>query len=158
MTRIFLALATVIFASVSLMGSPARACISCEYTPQVVNTPSPHAAKRKKIKSYQAKRKPSAKTKTVRKKPSTTQAKAKPTPAPRQTAKQDVAKEEAVKEKVAKTETETETEEHPRVSGSSVLMQHSIPRQEKPLEAADAEGACKKFIPAVGATVSVACN
>ena len=76
MTRILLAFATILFASVALFNSAAQACISCNYTPEVVNTPNPNAAKSKKYKSHQAKRKPSSsKSKAARKKPPTTQAK-----------------------------------------------------------------------------------
>lgn len=170
MTRILLAFATVLFASVALFNSGAQACISCSYTPEVVNTPNPNAAKRNKYKSHQAKRKPSSnKRKAARKKPPATQAKKTkpPVAAPRQAAKEDAPNNEAVKdETVVKDETAAKdedaktaaTESPPRVSGSSVLMQHSIPRQEEPVAAAEAEETCKKFVPAVGATVSVACD
>lgn len=165
MTRFFIAIAAALFAVTSLFTPAAEACISCEYTPPVVNTPHPSAKRAYKKRSYQA-RKPSYSRKKnagakKRQKP-TTHAKAKPTPAPSK-AKADVAKadvkkdeDESVSKEVAKTE---DTETGPRLTGSSALLQQSIPRREekKPVETVEV-GACKKFIPAVGATVSVACE
>lgn len=161
MTRIILAIATVVFASASLFTTAAQACISCNYTPEVVNTPNPNAARRNKYKTNQAKkpRAPAASKSARKKQPAAqapaTQAKAKPAPAP--APREEAAKAEPVTDEVAKTETST-PESGPRLTGSSALMQHSIPKQEEPVTAADAEGACKRFIPAVGATVSVACD
>ncbi len=156
MTRSILALATVIFASIPLFTPGAQACISCNYTPEVVNTPNPNAAKRNKARTNQAKkqRSPAAKRKTVRKTPPAapaTQAKAKPAPAA------PAPKETVAKSKPVPAETGP-TQSGPGLTGSSALMQHSIPKQPEPVAAAEAEGACKRFIPAVGATVSVACD
>lgn len=162
MARSILALAAVIFASASLFTTGAEACISCNYTPEVVNTPNPNAAKRNKANRAQVKRQrnPGAsKSKTVRKQPAKSQpakmqAKAQQKQPP---VSEAVKAEPVITKEVATTETE-KVETGPRLTGSSALMQHSIPKQEEPVTAADAEGACKKFIPAVGATVSVACE
>lgn len=165
MTRFFIAIAAALFAVTSLFTSAAEACISCEYTPPVVNTPHPSAKRAYKKRSYQA-RKPSYSRKRKagikrKRKPAKTHAKAKPTPAPSKKAdvakaEPEVKKDEPVSKEVAKTE---DTETGPRLTGSSALLQQSIPRREekKPVETVEVD-ACKKFIPAVGATVSVACE
>lgn len=81
----------------------------------------------------------------------------------------------------AKVETTAASEDAPRITGSSALIQSAIPSQSgtttdgtKPLEAApsnsdknvkaetahaaDASSTCKKFVPALGTTVSIGCN
>ena len=164
MNRIFLAIATALLASATLFGTPAEACISCEYTPEVVNTPNPnargkqprtHQAKQKQrspAKSQAARKSQPAKTKQVKAAPARTAAPAvaKADPAP--------AAVEAAPE--AQTETVEKVETGPRLTGSSALMQHSIPREEEPepVAAADAQHLCKKFVPAIGSTVSVPCD
>lgn len=100
-------------------------------------------------------------------------------PAPR-VAKADTSKTVAAK---ADSKTESVAEETPRVTGSSALIQGSVPADEtdnatlepvsdvkaeapstsNTVTAAaeapqDASGTCKKFIPAIGTTVSVGCN
>jgi hypothetical protein len=99
-------------------------------------------------------------------------------PAPR-VAKADTSKTIAAK---ADSKTESVAEETPRVTGSSALIQGSVPAEtdnatQEPVSdvkaeapstsntvtaAADApqdtSGTCKKFIPAIGTTVSVGCN
>lgn len=165
MTRIFLAIAAALFATTSLFSNAAEACISCEYTPQVVNTPNPNAKRQPKrnqaVRKQQmspaaakaAKQRQQAKAKAEGR--ARAEAKAKAAAAPKAAG----AKAERVVDEVAKVETEAETTETgPRLTGSSALMQQSIPKEEEPVTAADAEGACKKFIPAVGATVSVPCE
>ncbi|AHB50300.1 hypothetical protein W911_13765 [Hyphomicrobium nitrativorans NL23] len=163
MTRIFLAIATALLASATLFGTPAEACISCEYTPEVVNTPNPNA-RGKQPRRHQAKQKQRspAKSQAARKaqpaKAKAQQVKAAPAPAPAP----EIAKAEpepAVVEAAPETQAE-KVETGPRLTGSSALMQHSIPREEEPepVAAAEAEHLCKKFVPAIGSTVSVPCE
>ena len=166
MTRMFLAIATALFAATSLFATTAEACISCEYTPEVVNTPNPNA-KSKNQRRHQAKQKQRspAKSQAARKaqpsKARTKQVKA----APAQAAVPAVAKvepESAVDAAPQTQANETQAESGPRLTGSSALMQRSIPQKDEPdpepVAAADAEQACKKFVPAVGAMVSVPCE
>lgn len=94
-----------------------------------------------------------------------------------------VAKAEPVKAEAAKSEPQnidTATDAAPRVTGSSALVQGSIPVEDETStpssdvkadapatdstvtaateQAPDANGSCKKFIPAIGTTVSVGCG
>lgn len=156
MTRITLAIATALFASTLLLTPAAQACISCNYTPEVVNTPHPNA-KRQQKRGQAAKKQQrvpaAAKSQAARKGQPAKAAKKAPEP------KAAIAKAEPVENEAGNSQAEA-TEAGPRLTGSSALMQQSIPRQEEaaPVAAADAEAACKKFIPAVGATVSVPCD
>lgn len=167
MTRIVLAIATALFATATLFTGTAEACISCEYTPQVVNTPNPNA--KRKPKSSQGVRAQQMAPAAAKAAKLRQQAKAKAEARARAEArakaaaarhKAAVAKAEPAADEVAKAKPESEgTETGPRLTGSSALMQQSIPQEkDEPVAAADAEHACKKFVPAVGATVSVPCE
>lgn len=115
------------------------------------------AAQKKKAHAQQAARKPEKKAPRV--------AKAEPKAAEKTTAAKVTAQ-------TTETATETTTEETSRVTGSSALIQGSIPAEEQtqadaatdaPSEAtvtASTEGSetCKKFIPAIGTTVTVGCG
>ena len=162
MARIVFAIATALFAITSLLATTAEACISCEYTPEVVNTPNPNA-RGKLPKRHQAKQKQRspAKSQAARKtQPSKAKAQqAKSAPAPVRApgvakAEPDPRSEPAPEAQAEKVET------GPRLTGSSALMQQAIPREEEPepVAAAEAEHLCKKFVPAIGSTVSVPCE
>jgi hypothetical protein len=147
-TRTILTLAVALFGASTLFGSAAEACISCEYVPEVVNTPTKQ--------TYKAKR---HQKKTL----SVARSKAAP-------AKKRVGKSESVAkvERPAKTEAapaaktdvaKTETESTPRLTGSSALIQTSVPPAPTVTAVADDEGgACKKFFPTVGKALSVPCE
>lgn len=165
MARIFLAIATALFATASLLGSPAEACISCEYTPEVVNTPNPNA-KGKPPKRHQARQKQRspAKSHTARKAPPARAKAQQAKSAPAAARVPEVAKVEPAtgSEPAPETAATAPAETGPRLTGSSALMQRSIPQKDEPdpepVAAAEAEQACKKFVPAVGAMVSVPCE
>jgi hypothetical protein len=94
---------------------------------------------------------------------------AKTEPAARKPAAEPVTK-EAAKPDASKTETpKTETtetgavDEAPRLTGSSALVEQSLPPQTPEAAAPSPEGAskepgCTKFVPAIGTTVSVECG
>lgn len=167
MARIFLAIATALFATTSLLGTPAEACISCEYTPEVVNTPNPNARgklpKRHQAKQKQKQRSP-AKSHTARKTPAARAKAQQAKSAPAAARVPGVAKVEPAtgSEPAPETAATAPAETGPRLTGSSALMQRSIPQKDEPdpepVAAAEAEQACKKFVPAVGAMVSVPCE
>ena len=165
MARIFLAIATALFATTLLLGTPAEACISCEYTPEVVNTPNPNA-RGKLPKRHQAKQKQRspAKSHTARKTPPARAKAQQAKSAPAAARVPEVAKVEPAtgSEPAPETAATAPAETGPRLTGSSALMQRSIPQKDEPdpepVAAAEAEQACKKFVPAVGAMVSVPCE
>lgn len=146
-TRTVLTVAALLFGASTLLGSTAQACVSCEYVPEVVNTPTKKSlhAKRKHKKSPPVARQTAPTRKHVGKSGSIARtAPAKVETAP---AKSDVAK------------TDAETEGTQRLTGSSALIQSSLPSPQPVTAAAESEeGACKKFFPAVGKTLSVPCE
>lgn len=131
MTRTILTIASAILAASTLVASQAQACISCNYVPEVVHTPSPNhgypARKRIAVKEHAIPAKPRiVKSQVAEKK--------------RVAAKKvDIAKAPAAKEtkvaEAAKPATET---------------------SEPATQVADL--GCRKFIATVGTTVSVPCE
>lgn len=152
MTRTILAAATAFLAATTLMADQARACISCEYTPEVVRE---NLTSRSTVKSRVSARTVAASPRAVRPRfarPS--QPAAKPT---------HVARAVVVKAPTAKAkEITTGSVEKPAdpsasdaaakapASTSTVLMSQETRTAE--LQPAKAVG-CKKFLPAVGVTV-----
>jgi hypothetical protein len=168
MNRSKLCIATAFLALPTLFASTAQACISCEYTPEVVRSssttyegpgsyshqrayaververversrPARHIARRNDDDDKPAK----AKEQTARVTPS----------AP--------AVEQVATTEPAKIEKKPENNENSSISVASAKVAEAdpAPAVETPKEVADAKPAgCKKFFPAVGMTVSVPCE
>jgi hypothetical protein len=173
MNRSTLCIATAFLALPTLFASTAQACISCEYTPEVVRSssttyegPGSYAHQR----SYRAERververvrpiKRIIKTTTARNNDDDD----KPAKVKKQTA--SVTPPAPAVEQVATTEP-TKIETKPALNENSSISVASAnvaevapaPTVEAPKEVADAKPAgCKKFFPAVGMTVSVPCE
>lgn len=116
--------------------------------------------------------------KQAKKRPPVQQA-ARPEKSTPRVAKAEPVKAEASKSEPAKNDTASD-DSAPRITGSSALIQGSIPVEEEAVtpaadvkaeapatdstvtasteQAPDASGSCKKFIPAIGMTVSVGCG
>jgi hypothetical protein len=138
MTRTILAIATALLATTTLFASGAKACISCSYTPEVL-----HASE----KSY--------KVKSVEKQRAYAASKELNALA----AQKRIAKSAAAAKKVetahaapAEKEADTETK--------TVATASSVDAEAAPAQEAKVAGnvGCKKFFPAVGATVTVPCE
>lgn len=134
--RTLIALTALLFFATTLAPGPARACISCSYTPEVVTTPSPHAkAKPKKRVEKSQRHAPAAKKKIVRR----------PKPAPVESAKS------------APAEPQTEAES-PSVSTAKLNGDEAGPDEETAEGHSSSGIGCKKFSPTAGTTVSVPCE
>jgi hypothetical protein len=138
MIRTVLATAAALFAAGPLFVSPAAACISCEYTPEVVNTPVPGAKKHKRavVKERPAKKRAVQRAKVVPKapEPETYTAAKKPAPAP--------------------------VEARADAQGAGDATETPSGTEAKPIEEAKApeDVGCKRFSPTAGRTVPVPCN
>lgn len=145
MTRTSLAIAAALFAATTFLSSGANACISCNYVPEVVNTPVySHGAKSySKKRVYQAAKK---KARPAKRQVVETETKAR---------KVETAK--VVEPEVVETEVETE---------NSTISTASVDKGEagEPKAAASPEPkvskavGCKKFFPTVGMTLTVPCE
>lgn len=160
MIRTILTLTVALLVWQPLLASPSAACISCEYKPEVINTPVGKAGKKKA-------RDTAAKARSIKKR------------VPSQVAVPKV-EPKSVEPKVVETKAEpveTYTASKKPVSaptepvggsqpdsGSAAVAAASTPpaspEPSKPVEEAKApeELGCKKFIPTAGITVSVACE
>lgn len=149
MARNILALGTAFFVAASVFGSAAQACISCNYVPEVVNTPVRGQAAlgaSKKQRAYAA----NAKKERAARKPTTQIAKA--APVSKSTVAAKVTKEAAVPAPV-------ETLKDVPVSVASVIERKELALNDVKEEAAAvADVGCKKFFPAVGMTLTVPCE
>ena len=149
MARNILALGTAFFVAASVFGSAAQACISCNYVPEVVNTPVRGQAAlgaSKKQRAYAA----NAKKERAARKPTTQIAKA--APVSKSTVAAKVTKEAAVPAPV-------ETVKDVPVSVASVIERKELALNDVKEEAAAvADVGCKKFFPAVGMTLTVPCE
>lgn len=149
MIRAILAASAALFAAGPLFVSPAAACISCEYTPEVVNTP----VGGKKVKK---------------------KAVAKQRPAPL-APKRPVQREIAVPKVVEPEETYTAAKKpvsvptdpagtQPSAEGAPAVAAAATPAgsepSSKPIEEAKAPSdfGCKRFSPTAGTTVPVPCD
>ena len=137
MTRTVLAAAVALIAAATSFTSAAEACISCEYVPEVVNTPV-------RGKTYQKKRV------VVAAKPADVRVPkkriAKPAP---------VTKEVAVA-KAEPAETETEETAVTRPIPTAALLEARPTAARKPEVVADL--GCKKFFATIGQTLTVPCE
>jgi hypothetical protein len=144
MTRTLLAIAAALFAATTFLAPAAEACISCEYTPEVVNTP---------VYSHGAKR--------YAKKRVYTAAKKKARPAKKQIVetRAKVKKVETAKAAIEAAPIEVEAEsENSTISTASVDESEIV--EAKPVEAPKVSKnvGCKKFFPTVGMTLTVPCE
>ncbi len=153
--------------------TPAAACISCEYTPEVANSPHPKA--RRKVRNSMAKERPAKRRAPARQVAS-------PKDVPQAAPRRDVVTKEAAPERETSAESETSaaeayptskkpsaapveragaeaaaSQEHMQAS-TGAPAPSSISAPSKPPETVAAPLGCKKFIPTAGVTVSVACN
>lgn len=165
MTSIRFAVAAALFAAASLIASTAEACVSCNYTPEVVNTPTKtQKAKRaerpaRETKKRVAKRPPAhqrPEPEIARKPPANepdTEADTAAAPA-NEPATETVAKAPAAATEPAAAPVDTE----PRSTSSSATTAFANRgvRTEEP--AADAAVGCKRFSPTAGTTVPVPCD
>jgi len=149
-----------------LFVSPAAACISCEYTPEVANSPHPNG--RRKARNAAAKERPAKRRAPARQI-------AGPQGSPKAAASRSVAKDivpeveapavEAYtvskKPSAAPVERAERVDSRPHVQASTeqpALTNASAPSTRPETAAAPAALGCKKFIPTAGVTVSVACE
>ena len=154
MTRTSLAIAAALFAATTFLSSGANACISCNYVPEVVNTPVYSHGAKSYSKSYSKKRVYQAAKKKAR--PAKRQIVETETKARKvETAK--VVEPKVVEPEVVETEVETE---------NSTISTASVDKGEagEPKAAASPEPkvskavGCKKFFPTVGMTLTVPCE
>lgn len=147
MIRAILAASAALFAAGPLFVSPAAACISCEYTPEVVNTPVPGAKKFKK------------------------KAVAKERPAPKRPVKREIAVPKVVEPEetytAAKKPVSVPTDPagaQPSAADTPAVAAAATPAgsepSSKPIEEAKAPSdfGCKRFSPTAGTTVPVPCD
>jgi hypothetical protein len=144
MTRTFIATATAVFGAITLFASAAQACISCEYTPEVVNTPVYshgdyyHARARVRVRAV---------VKVPRIRPSKEVAEIERAPK-----KVESAKAEPVELDVKA--------ENSSISTTSVDKKETAEAKPAPVKEAEASASvgCKKFFPSVGMTLTVPCE
>lgn len=151
MTRTILALAAALVSATTLFATSAQACISCNYTPEVVNTPV-------RGKSYAQKRvyvatpaQPARRAKSVTK--------------PVMVAKPvEVAKPKTI-ETAANTTTEEPTASEPKRLSAATLLEtggtHAVETEPQKVAAAEVqatEPVCSKFFPTIGKTMTVPCE
>ncbi len=168
MTRTILATATALVAAVTLSTSAANACISCEYTPEVVRSSStlPHTGHYYSAKSYTSNKEHSApakrrvvKSEPVAKKFDTAKVERSEAKAEKKVAKSKVTE----SSEVAKAES-TETKAVDSESSSISLASNDAAAAEKaPVAKAVKEVTakptdCKKFFASVGMTLTVPCE
>ena len=133
MAKTILAFAIAFFGAMTVFASAAEACVSCEYVPEVLNSPS---------KSYGAKRPTKKRTYTRTKKRKARPAK-----------KVDTAKTTPI-------DVETE-DENSAISAASVETNETAVKTEtKPKDKprTTKKVGCKKFFPSVGMTLTVTCE
>ena len=151
MTRTFLAIAAAIVAAATFLTSDAKACISCEYTPPVVNTPVySHGAKAySKKRVYRA-----AKKKSRRAKRQIVKSKAQKA---RKVETAKAVEPKAVEPKVVETEVESENS---TISTASIDKSETAEVKQTPAKEPKVikNVGCKKFFPTVGMTLTVPCE
>jgi len=147
MTRTILSAATALFAAITVFASAAQACISCNYVPEVVNTPvyshgAPHYAKKRVYEAAKKQARP-AKKQIVERESALK--------------KVETAKAEPVEAAPAETEAETENS---TISTASVDESETVAAEATPTEEPKVSSnvGCKKFFPTVGMTLTVPCE
>jgi hypothetical protein len=152
MTRSIIAIAAALFAAIATFGTAAQACISCEYTPPVVNTPvyshgAYHHRKKRAHRAAKIRRARKAKrhiVKTRRAPVKLEAAEAKPETKPAKAAKAAVSQNSSIS--IAKTDV-VPADNAPETTGSTDTR-----------TASESKVDCKKFFPSVGMTLTVPCN
>lgn len=146
MTRTILSIATALLSATTLFAPAAEACISCEYKPEVVHNPaSSHAAR-----SYE---KTSARI--ASKALAARLAKERAAKAQLIANKAEIAKAApAETTKVAAVETQP-VKESKTVAAASPVAAEATPAEETKVAV---DVGCKRFVPAVGATVTAPCD
>jgi hypothetical protein len=152
MTRSIIAIASALFAAIAMFGSAAQACISCEYTPPVVNTPvyshgAYHHGKKRAHRAAKIRRARKAKkhiVKTRRAPAKVEAAEVAPETKPAKAAKAAVNQNSSIS--IAKTDV-APADDAPETTGSTDTE-----------TASEAKVDCKKFFPSVGMTLTVPCN
>jgi len=144
MTKSLLSIAAAVIAATTLFGSAAEACISCNYVPEVVNTPvrGANAVQKKRVVVAKA-----ARTAPAQKQ------------VPSQVApkKDQVAVTEPAAAPSATTSRETSAPTEARLlAGAPAVEAPTVEDKAEPTQVADL--GCKKFIPTAGVTVSVPCQ
>lgn len=178
MIRTIFILAVALLIWRPLFVTPAAACISCNYTPEVAKSPHPGGKARKRVvKERPARKRAPAREIAVPKKDrgqNNVAAKENVTPpkdvAP-DAAAQDVAKEEPVVETYTASKkpsaapadpVDERGDTRPSMQASTATPSPAAGASDtaKPIEEAKAPGelGCKKFIPTAGITISVACE
>jgi hypothetical protein len=159
MNRTSLAIATALLSATTLFASSAQACISCNYVPEVVNTPHPAHAKKKRL--IVAKEQAARPAKKRIAKPETAKVASvakKAEPKKVETAAAEPVQTPAVTEAPATTEAPVERP----VSASTLLQGGGAEPADKPAEetkVAEVEPVgCKRFIPTAGVTITVPCE
>jgi hypothetical protein len=161
MNRTILAIATALLSATTLFASSAQACISCNYVPEVVNTPHPAHAKKKRVivakeQAARPAKKRIAKTETAKLAPVAKKAE----PKKIETAAAEPVQAPAVAEAPAAATTEAPVERP--VSASTLLQGGGAKPADKPAEetkVAEVEPVgCKRFIPTAGVTITVPCE
>jgi predicted component of type VI protein secretion system len=165
-TAAFLALSVFFF---SLLPSPALACISCEYTPEVVNTPV-RGAKTKANKVAKPQRATPPK-KHIARKPAAKPPVAAPANAPAEPATEAAKADEALRTEAAPKDVATTTPATPVVEEETVAQPSSsaptnsatiaLGRQGIPTKTeaeAEPEKLCRKFSAQAGVVVTVPCD
>jgi hypothetical protein len=149
-TRTILAAAAGLFAAVTLLIPAAEACISCNYTPEVLHSPATKP---------QAKRPPKARDATADKARPTKKRIAKTPrpaqPAPTEEAEASKAAEPPTESTQETVQVDTPTEVAPSGSATTALNQQAARAAEPEPEA---EVGCKRYSAQAGTTVTVPCN
>lgn len=139
MTRLLLAAISAIFALSVLMATGSMACVSCNYTPEVVNTPVNGAAG-KKARAAKAK---------TRKAPAAAQKRiAKPRPSVEKPAKSETASKPVPADQPA---------DGSDVSTAALGEDERKPAEQEQAKPSESVG-CKRFSPTAGTTISVPCE
>lgn len=138
MTRTVLAAAVAVIATATSFATSAEACISCEYVPEVVNTPVRGKPYQKKRIAVAAKPADVALSKQKRL--------AKPAPVTR----------EAAAAKVDETATQTQEARPAKPISTAALLEAKPAAARHPEVVADL--GCKKFFATIGQTLTVPCE
>jgi hypothetical protein len=160
-TRFVLAIALAIFSGATLLASAAEACISCNYVPEVVNTPvgPPKAAKPNRV----AKPKRAPAKEYVARPPQKRVAKRPPVTKDVKDAKTPDTGTETVTEAPPEADTgkttpvERQTDTDAATDTSTAALADPEPQQAQQPKAGEA-GGCKKFSATAGTTVTVPCD
>jgi len=144
-SRIILTAAAALLAVGLLLVPAAEACISCNYTPPVANTPQPSAKPSKKAPRVEA----DAKERSAR--PAKKRSAKREKTIPKEVAPEKT--EEAAKTVPVEPQTDTET------SGvSTAAVDEEAPSATTDEPKSDGGVGCKKFSPTIGKTVTVPCE